>query len=110
MRYPGLSTDPYFELGKKYLPQGSCGVVSVGIAGGREAAEKFLGNLKIFRIETHVADARSCALHPASSTHRQLSDEELIGAGITPNTVRLSCGIEGTQDLVADVEQALAAL
>ena len=110
VRYPGLPTDPYFELGKKYLPQGSCGVVSVGIAGGREAAEKFLGNLKIFRIETHVADARSCALHPASSTHRQLSDEELIGAGITPNTVRLSCGIEGTQDLVADVEQALAAL
>ena len=110
VRYPGLPTDPYFELGKKYLPQGSCGVVSVGIAGGREAAEKFLGNLKIFRIETHVADARSCALHPASSTHRQLSDEELISAGITPNTVRLSCGIEGTQDLVADVEQALAAL
>ena len=108
--YPGLPGDKYYELAQKYLPNGSCGVITVDVAGGREAAEKFLGNLKVFSIATHVADARSCCLHPASSTHRQLTDEELVAAGITPGTVRLSCGIEGTEDLINDVEQALAAL
>ena len=108
--YPDLPGDKYYELAQKYLPNGSCGVITVDVAGGREAAEKFLGNLKVFSIATHVADARSCCLHPASSTHRQLTDEELVAAGITPGTVRLSCGIEGTEDLINDVEQALATL
>lgn len=108
VRYPGLPGDAYYELGQKYLPNGSCGVVSFEIADGRVAAERFMGALSICAIETHVADARSCCLHPASSTHRQLSDEELVAAGISPSLVRLSCGLEGTKDLVADIEQALA--
>ncbi len=108
VRYPDLPGDPYHDLAEKYLPNGSCGVVSFEVAGGREAAERFMAGLRVFAIETHVADARSCCLHPASSTHRQMTNDELVAAGISPATVRMSCGIEGTDDLVADVEQALA--
>ncbi|MCH3947921.1 MAG: O-acetylhomoserine aminocarboxypropyltransferase/cysteine synthase [Olsenella sp.] len=107
VRYPDLPGDPYHRLAEKYLPNGSCGVVSFEVAGGREAAERFMAGLRLFAIETHVADARSCCLHPASSTHRQMTNEELVAAGISPAMVRMSCGIEGTDDLVADVEQAL---
>ena len=108
VRYPGLAGDPYYDLAQKYLPNGSCGVVSFGVKGGRAAAEKFMAGLKIAQIATHVADARTCCLHPASSTHRQMTDEELTAAGVSPDLVRLSCGIEGTEDLIADVDQALA--
>ena len=108
VRYPDLPGDSYHKLAEKYLPNGSCGVVSFEVAGGREAAERFMAGLRVFAIETHVADARSCCLHPASSTHRQMTNEELVAAGISPAMVRMSCGIEGTDDLVADVEQALA--
>ena len=108
VRYPDLPGDPYHKLAEKYLPNGSCGVVSFEVAGGREAAERFMAGLHVFAIETHVADARSCCLHPASSTHRQMTNDELVAAGISPAMVRMSCGIEGTDDLVADVEQALA--
>ena len=108
VRYPGLASDPYYEVAKKYMPNGTCGVVSFGFAGGRAAAEQFMKSLKVAQIATHVADARTCVLHPANATHRQMNDEELVAAGITPDLVRLSCGIEGTEDLLADVEQALA--
>ena len=108
VRYPDLPDDPYHKLAEKYLPNGSCGVVSFEVAGGREAAERFMAGLRVFAIETHVADARSCCLHPAPSTHRQMTNDELVAAGISPAMVRMSCGIEGTDDLVADVEQALA--
>ena len=108
VRYPDLPGDPYHKLAEKYLPNGSCGVVSFEVAGGREAAERFMAGLRVFAIETHVADARSCCLHPASSTHRQMTNDELVAAGISPAMVRMSCGIEGTDDLVSDVEQALA--
>ncbi|WP_307974685.1 O-acetylhomoserine aminocarboxypropyltransferase/cysteine synthase [uncultured Parolsenella sp.] len=107
VRYPSLLGDPYHELAEKYLPNGSCGVVSFELAGGREAAERFMAALKIAAIETHVADARTCCLHPASSTHRQMTDDELVAAGISPAMVRMSCGLEGTDDLVADIAQAL---
>lgn len=110
VRYPSLPGDPYYERAQKYLPNGSCGVVSFGVKGGRAVAEDFMAHLKIAAIETHVADARTCCLHPASSTHRQMSDEELTAAGISPDLVRLSCGIEGTQDLIDDVAQALEAI
>lgn len=106
--YPGLPGDAYHGLAQKYLPHGSCGVVSFEVAGGRAAAERFMAALGLCAIETHVADARSCCLHPASSTHRQMSDAELAAAGISPALVRLSCGLEGTADLIADVDQALA--
>ena len=92
------------------MPNGGCGVVSFELKGGRDAALKFMKALKVAAIETHVADARTCCLHPASSTHRQMSDEELVAAGVMPNMVRLSCGLEDTADLIADVEQALARL
>ena len=108
VRYPDLPGDPYHKLAEKYLPNGSCGLVSFEVAGGREAAERFMAGLRVFAIETHVADARSCCLHPASSTHRHMTNDELVAAGISPAMVRMSCGIEGTDDLVADVEQALA--
>ena len=107
VRFPSLPGDPYHELAEKYLPNGSCGVVSFELAGGREAAERFMAALKIAAIETHVADARTCCLHPASSTHRQMTDDELMAAGISPAMVRMSCGLEGTDDLVADIAQAL---
>ena len=107
VRFPSLPGDPYHELAEKYLPNGSCGVVSFELAGGREAAERFMAALKIAAIETHVADARTCCLHPASSTHRQMTDDELVAAGISPAMVRMSCGLKGTDDLVADIAQAL---
>ncbi len=105
--YPSLEGDPDYALAQKYLPNGSCGVVSFGFVGGRKAAETFMKNLKLIAIETHVADARSCCLHPANATHRQMNDAELYAAGIAPDLVRLSCGIEHADDLIADVKQAL---
>ena len=108
--YPSLEGDKYYELAKKYMPNGTCGVVSFGVKGGRKAAEKFMKGLKIAAIETHVADARSCCLHPASATHRQMTDEELIAAGVSADLVRLSCGIENAEDLIADIKQALDAI
>ena len=108
--YPSLEGDKYYELAQKYMPNGSCGVVSFGVKGGREMAEKFMGNLKIAAIETHVADARTCCLHPASATHRQMNEEELVAAGISGDLVRLSCGIENAEDLIEDIKQALDAL
>ena len=107
--YPSLEGDKYYDLAKKYLPKGSCGVVSFGVKGGRKAAEAFMKKLKIFAIETHVADARSCCLHPASATHRQMNDEELIAAGVRPELVRLSCGLESSEDLISDLKNALEA-
>ena len=108
VNYPGLESNKYYERAQKYLPNGVCGVVSFGVKGGRAAAEEFMKNLKIAAIETHVADARTCCLHPASATHRQMSDEELAAAGISPDLVRFSCGLENSEDLIADIEQALA--
>ncbi len=105
--YPGLKSDPYYVTASKYLPNGTCGVVSFGVKGGRKAAEKFMSYLKIAAIETHVADARTCCLHPASSTHRQMSDEELLAAGVSGDLVRLSCGLENKYDLIDDIAQAL---
>ena len=107
VNYPGLEGNKYPALAEKYLPIGVCGVVSFGIKGGRTAAEKFMKNLRLAAIETHVADARSCCLHPASSTHRQLSDEELKSSGVPADLIRFSCGIENAQDLIDDIEQAL---
>ena len=110
VRFPHLPSDPYYALAQKYLPEGGSGVVSFELAGGRAAAEKFMAALRLAAIETHVADARTCCLHPASATHRQMNDEELAAAGISPAMVRFSCGLEGTEDLIADIEQALAAI
>lgn len=107
VKYPSLQGDKDFELAKKYCPSGTCGVVSFGVKGGRKAAEAFMKGLKIVAIETHVADARSCCLHPASSTHRQLTDDELVAAGVSGDLVRLSCGLESALDLIEDIKQAL---
>ncbi|WP_290141233.1 O-acetylhomoserine aminocarboxypropyltransferase/cysteine synthase family protein [uncultured Dubosiella sp.] len=107
--YCGLPGDPCYELGQKYLPNGSCGVVSFELVGGKEAAKTFMERLRIAAIETHVADARSCVLNPASTTHRQMNEEELRAAGISGGLVRLSCGLEDTQDLLDDIAQALEA-
>ena len=108
--YAGLEGDKYYELAQKYMPKGTCGVVSFGVKGGRAAAEKFMKHLKVAAIETHVADARTCCLHPASATHRQMSDEELLAAGVSGDLVRYSCGIENAEDLIADLKQALESL
>ena len=105
--YPGLEGDKYHALAEKYMPNGTCGVVSFGVKGGRSAAEKFMKALKLGAIETHVADARTCCLHPASATHRQMSDDELRAAGVSPDLVRYSCGIENKDDLIADIAAAL---
>ena len=105
--YPGLEGDKYYDLAKKYMPNGTCGVVSFGFTGGRAAAEQFMKSLKLAQIATHVADARTCCLHPANATHRQMNDAELEACGISPDMVRLSCGLEATDDLIADVAQAL---
>ena len=105
--YPGLEGDKYYENAQKYMPGGTTGVVSFGLKGGRKAAESFMKNLKIAAIETHVADARTCCLHPASSTHRQMTEEELTAAGVPSDLVRLSCGLESAEDLIADIKQAL---
>ena len=107
VRFAGLEGDPYHALAEKYLPDGVCGVVSFGVKGGRSAAEAFMKRLKIAAIETHVADARTCCLHPASSTHRQMNDQELEAAGVSPDLVRYSCGLEDAEDLIADIAQAL---
>ena len=105
--YCGLPGNAYHALAQKYLPNGSCGVVSFGVKGGRDAAKAFMGYLKTAAIETHVADARTCCLHPASSTHRQMNDEQLAAAGVKPDLVRMSCGLEDKADLIADIAQAL---
>ncbi|RIA75967.1 O-acetylhomoserine (thiol)-lyase [Anaeroplasma bactoclasticum] len=105
--YSGLKSSKYYELAQKYLPKGGCGVVSFELKGGRKAASQFMAALKLIAIETHVADARSCCLNPATSTHRQLTDDQLVAAGIPAGLIRLSCGIEDKEDLIADVKQAL---
>lgn len=106
--YAGLESDKCYDLAQKYLPNGTCGVVSFGVKGGRKAAEEFMKKLKLIAIETHVADARSCCLHPASATHRQMNDDELRAAGVSPDLVRLSCGLENAEDLIEDLKQALS--
>ena len=105
--YPGLEGDKYYELAKKYMPNGTCGVISFGVKGGRKAAEDFMRKLKVAMIATHVADAHTCVLHPASSTHRQLTDEELVAAGVGPDLIRLSVGLENVDDIIEDLSQAL---
>ncbi|MGN0999644.1 MAG: O-acetylhomoserine aminocarboxypropyltransferase/cysteine synthase family protein [Faecousia sp.] len=107
VKYCGLEGDRYFDLAKKYMPNGSCGVISFGLNGGRKAAETFMKHLKLGSIETHVADSRTCCLHPASSTHRQMTDAELDAAGVGADLIRLSCGLENVQDLIEDIAQAL---
>ena len=110
VNYPGLERNPFHALAQKYLPAGSCGVVSFGVQGGRQAATRFMDGLRLAAIVTHVADARTCILHPASTTHRQLSDVQLKAAGISADLVRLSVGIENVDDILADLDQSLAAL
>ena len=107
VNYPGLESNKYYETASKYLSNGSCGVISFGVKGGRKAAEEFMGKLKIAIIETHVADSHTCCLHPASSTHRQLSDEQLVDAGVSADLVRLSIGLEDPKDIIEDLKQAL---
>ena len=107
VNYADLPSNKYYPLAQKYLPKGTCGVVSFGVKGGRKAAETFMKHLKLAAIETHVADARTCCLHPASATHRQMNDEELIAAGVSGDLVRLSCGLESAEDLIADLAEAL---
>lgn len=110
IHYPGLSDDTYHALKEKYLPKGCSGVISFSIKGGRERAAAFIDQLKLISLEVHVADIRTCVLHPASSTHRQLSDEQLVNAGITPGLIRLSCGIEHADDILSDLKSAFAAI
>ncbi len=105
--YCGLPGDKYYDLAQKYMPNGGCGVVSFGVKGGRTAAESFMKKLKLASIETHVADSKTCCLHPANATHRQMNDAELEACGITPDLVRFSCGLEDAEDIIADLEQAL---
>lgn len=107
VNYPGLIGNRYYVFAKKYMPHGTCGVVSFGVKGGREAAERFMRALEVAAIETHVADARTCCLHPASTTHRQMSEEELTAAGVPSDLVRFSCGIENVNDLIEDIQNAL---
>ena len=107
VKYCGLKGDKYYDLAQKYLPNGSCGVISFGLKGGRKGAENFMEHLKLGAIETHVADSRTCCLHPASTTHRQMTDAELEAAGVGADLIRLSCGLENTQDLIADLAQAI---
>ena len=110
VNYPGLPSNKYYETAKKYMPNGGCGVVSFELKGGRAAAEAFMKELKLAAIETHVADARTCCLNPATSTHRQMTDEQLIEAGVPAGLVRISCGLEDKNDLIADLSQALQAI
>ena len=110
VNYPGLPSNKYHSIAQKYMPNGGCGVVSFELKGGRAAAEKFMKNLKLAAIETHVADARTCCLKPATSTHRQMNDEQLIAAGIPAGLIRISCGLEDKNDLIADIAQALDAI
>ena len=106
--YPGLPSNRYYSLAQKYLPNGGCGVVSFELRGGRKAAEAFMGRLKLAAIETHVADARTCCLNPASTTHRQMTEEQLAAAGVPAGLIRISCGLEDAADLIEDFRQALA--
>ncbi|WP_029321073.1 O-acetylhomoserine aminocarboxypropyltransferase/cysteine synthase family protein [Butyrivibrio sp. AE3004] len=108
VNYPGLKSNPYYDTAMKYMGNGGCGVVSFEIEGGRKAAEEFMGKLKLCAIETHVADARTCCLNPATSTHRQMTDEQLEAAGIPAGLIRISCGLEDKEDLIDDIKQALA--
>ena len=108
VNYPGLPSNKYYGLAQKYMPNGTCGVISFGVKGGREAVEKFMNGLRLAAIVTHVADARTCVLHPASTTHRQLGDKELIECGVSADLIRLSVGIENVNDIIADIEQALS--
>jgi O-acetylhomoserine (thiol)-lyase len=110
VNYPGLPSSKYYSLAQKYMPKGTCGVVSFGIKGGRSAAEAFMKKLKVAMIATHVADAHTCVLHPASSTHRQLTDEELVKGGVLPDLIRLSVGIENVDDIIEDLQQAFDAV
>ena len=110
VQYCGLPGDKYYELGQKYLPNGGCGVVSFGLKGGREAASTFMKTLKLGAIETHVADARTCCLNPATSTHRQMNDEQLKEAGVPAELIRISLGLEDKEDLIADISNALDAI
>jgi O-acetylhomoserine (thiol)-lyase len=106
--YPKLEGDSQYDMAEKYLPKGASGVISFGVKGGRDAAMKFMDNLKLAAIVVHVADARTCVLHPASTTHRQLTDEQLVDAGVKPELIRLSVGVENVEDIIEDVEQALS--
>ena len=110
VNYPGLPGNKYYERAKKYMPKGTCGVISFGVKGGRKAAEEFMKHLNIAIVATHVADAHTCILHPASSTHRQMTDEELLAGGVSPDLVRLSVGIENVSDIIEDLEQALGTI
>ena len=107
VKYGGLKGDKYYDLTQKYMPGGSCGVISFGLKGGRKAAETFMKNMRLGSIETHVADSRTCCLHPASATHRQMTDEQLEAAGVGADLIRLSCGLENSEDLIADLKQAI---
>jgi O-acetylhomoserine (thiol)-lyase len=107
VNYDGLPSSPYYERARKYMPDGGCGVVSFELSGGRKMAERFMKHLKLAAIETHVADARTCCLNPATSTHRQMNDEELEKAGVPAGLIRMSCGLEDKDDLIADLKQAL---
>ena len=107
VNYPKLKSNEYYDLAEKYLPKGACGVISFGIKGGREAAVKFMDSLKLAAIVVHVADLRTCVLHPASTTHRQLTDEQLVDAGIGSDLIRMSVGIENADDIIEDIKQAL---
>ena len=108
VNYPGLPGNKYHTLAQKYMPNGTCGVISFGVKSGREGAMAFMDHLQLAAIVTHVADARTCVLHPASTTHRQLTDEQLAAAGVPGDMIRLSVGIENADDIIADLEQALA--
>jgi len=108
VNYPGLKSSKNYALAQKYLPNGCSGVVSFGVKGGREAAMKFMNQLQLAAIVTHVADARTCVIHPASTTHRQLTEQQLIDAGVSPDLIRFSVGIENIEDIIADIEQALS--
>ncbi|MBP1678043.1 MAG: bifunctional O-acetylhomoserine aminocarboxypropyltransferase/cysteine synthase, partial [Bacteroidetes bacterium] len=107
VHYCGLKNDRYYELGQKYLPNGSCGVLTFGLKGGRDNSIRFMDNLELAAIVTHVADARTSVLHPASHTHRQLTDEQLVAAGVAPDLIRFSVGIENAGDIIEDIKQAL---
>ena len=110
VNYCGLPSNKYYPLAQKYLPNGSCGVIAFGLKGTREDAIHFMDNLDFVSIVTHVADARTCVLHPASHTHRQLSDEQLLEAGVAPDLIRLSVGLEDVDDIIADLQQAMSKL
>ena len=109
VNYPDLPNDKYHALQQKYMPSGTCGVVTFGLKGGREVAKKFMDNLKLGAIVTHVADCRTSVLHPASHTHRQMTDEQLLQAGVRPDLIRFSVGIENVEDIIADIKQAMEA-